>query len=36
MLLLERLILKLLEHGAIFTTMEDAADEYAERFPLAG
>ena len=36
MLLLERLILKLLEHGAIFTTMEDAADDYAERFPLAG
>ena len=36
MLLLERLILKLLEHGAIFTTMEDAADEYAERFPLVG
>ena len=36
MLLLERLILKLMEHGAIFTTMEDAADEYAERFPLSG
>ena len=36
MLLLEKLIRKLKDGGAIFTTVEDAAAEYAKRAPFAG
>jgi peptidoglycan/xylan/chitin deacetylase (PgdA/CDA1 family) len=36
MLLLERLIRKLKDGGAIFTTLEDAAAEYAKRVPFKG
>ncbi len=36
MLMLERLIRKLKDGGAIFTTLEDAAAEYAKRTPFKG
>lgn len=36
MLMLEKLIRKLKDGGAIFTTLEDAATEYAKRLPLKG
>jgi peptidoglycan/xylan/chitin deacetylase (PgdA/CDA1 family) len=33
MLMLERLILRLIEHGAVFLTMEEAAQEFLQRAP---
>ena len=36
MLLLEKLIRKLKDGGAVFTTLEDAAAEYAKRVPFKG
>ena len=36
MLMLEKLIRKLKDGGAVFTTLEDAAAEYAKRVPFKG